>query len=208
MSAACPWGTRRGRDYEPPSSAPSASRDEKTPSTGPMHDHDAVMMVDWTVVTNVSMNWIVEQDDGPQDRERTGEWWATVNSRSTGTGCPFCAGFRVISGVTDLETTDPHLAKKALGWDARSVSAGSHRRVWWRCKEGHDNGPPDQQPRMSSKPLSAPTFYAHGPRLAVRRSPTRSVQCNKRSSTRWRSPLYFRPRAELPQNGAENGSRS
>ena len=66
------------------------------------------------------------------------EWWATVNNRSTGTGCPFCAGFRVIAGVTDLATTHPHLAKEALGWDARSVSAGSHRRVWWRCKEDHE----------------------------------------------------------------------
>ena len=70
--------------------------------------------------------------------ERGHEWWATVNNRSTGTGCPFCAGHRVIAGMTDLATTHPHLAKEALGWDARLVSAGSHKRVWWRCKESHE----------------------------------------------------------------------
>ena len=70
--------------------------------------------------------------------ERGHEWWATVNNRSTGTGCPFCAGHRVIAGMTDLATTHPYLAKEALGWDARLVSAGSHKRVWWRCKESHE----------------------------------------------------------------------
>jgi hypothetical protein len=66
------------------------------------------------------------------------EWGATVDNRTTGTGCPFCSGHLPIAGETDLATTQPGLAAEAVGWDPRAVSAGSHKKVLWRCAAGHE----------------------------------------------------------------------
>lgn len=38
------------------------------------------------------------------------EWEASVSSRNKGSGCPYCAGQRAISGVNDLSTVNPGLA--------------------------------------------------------------------------------------------------
>lgn len=65
------------------------------------------------------------------------EWEATVASRSAGNGCPYCAGKRAISGKTDLRTTHPHLISEAL-FDPSTVSAGSEKKVPWRCPSGHE----------------------------------------------------------------------
>ena len=35
------------------------------------------------------------------------EWQATVNNRSKGKGCPYCAGKKVLKGYNDLSTTNP-----------------------------------------------------------------------------------------------------
>ena len=57
-------------------------------------------------------------------------WQAPVFSLSSGTGCPYCAGYRAIPGETDLATTDPALLSE---WDyernavtPRELSRGSH----------------------------------------------------------------------------------
>ena len=68
------------------------------------------------------------------------EWKAAVYSRSTGIGCPACANKAVWAGHNDLLTTNPELSEE---WDyeknttlmPRDVTKGSHRAVWWRCKE-------------------------------------------------------------------------
>lgn len=70
-------------------------------------------------------------------------WKATVTSRSReGAGCPFCAGRKVWPGFNDLETVEP---KVAAQWHPtlngqltpRMVTAGSRRKIWWQCPEGH-----------------------------------------------------------------------
>lgn len=69
-------------------------------------------------------------------------WQAAVYSRTAGSGCPYCAGLMVIKGVNDLATVDPVLA---ADWDDEGnaplkpdeVMAGSDRKVWWKCREGH-----------------------------------------------------------------------
>ena len=79
-------------------------------------------------------------------------WWlcpkghsyrAAISSRAGGgTGCPFCAGQKVIQGENDLATQYPQLAAQ---WDRQkngalipeAVTSGSNRRVWWRCEKGH-----------------------------------------------------------------------
>jgi hypothetical protein len=63
---------------------------------------------------------------------------AVVKARTgQGSGCPFCAGRRVLAGFNDLATTHPTLASEADGWDPTTVSAGSHKNLEWRCSLGH-----------------------------------------------------------------------
>jgi len=64
-------------------------------------------------------------------------WSANVKDRARGAGCPYCSGNRVLAGFNDLATSNPELAAQASGWDPTTLSAGSHRRVEWRCEHGH-----------------------------------------------------------------------
>lgn len=64
--------------------------------------------------------------------------------QSGGNGCVTCGGRRVEEGVNDLQTTHPdtaaqwdELKNSALGLGPTQVSAGSERRAWWRCPNGH-----------------------------------------------------------------------
>lgn len=59
-----------------------------------------------------------------------------------GSGCPYCAGKKVLPGFNDLASREPLLARqwdpeKNGGLTPEMVTAGSHRKVWWRCPEGH-----------------------------------------------------------------------
>lgn len=57
-------------------------------------------------------------------------------------GCPYCAGRKVLSGFNDLETIYPMIAKQ---WHPTlngtltpsMVTINSHQKVWWQCEEGH-----------------------------------------------------------------------
>jgi hypothetical protein len=65
------------------------------------------------------------------------EWEASPTTRTHGHGCPFCSGRRV-SIRTALANTRPNLAAewhptKNEGLTPWKVTAGSHKRVWWRC---------------------------------------------------------------------------
>ena len=73
------------------------------------------------------------------------EWEATVESRSKGHGCPYCSvrkGCKVLkTGVNDLSTTDPKLAKEVSPNSkikATEVTAGSGKKLLWRCGKGHE----------------------------------------------------------------------
>lgn len=71
-------------------------------------------------------------------------WQASVANRARqGRGCPYCAGQLPIVGENDLLIVNPTLAKE---WHPTKngdlapydVTAGSHRKVWWLCEEGHE----------------------------------------------------------------------
>lgn len=69
-------------------------------------------------------------------------WQTTVHVRSEGSGCPYCAGRKVLPGFNDLETLYPDVAaqwhrEKNGPLSPRDVSTGSKIRIWWRCPEGH-----------------------------------------------------------------------
>lgn len=69
-------------------------------------------------------------------------WDAPVKSRTgMNSGCPYCSGRRAVTGVTDLETLFPSVARF---WSylnpmpPSQVTSKSHRKVWWQCPDGHD----------------------------------------------------------------------
>lgn len=75
--------------------------------------------------------------------EKGHAWEAVINSRNRGRGCPYCSGDRAWPGHNDLATTHPELVElwahdlnEAIS--PEEVSAGSSKRAWWRCKEGHE----------------------------------------------------------------------
>lgn len=71
------------------------------------------------------------------------EWQTVVASRTRmGTGCPYCAGRKVLEGFNDLASRFPKLAEQWAmelngGLKPNEVTTGCSRRVWWRCSEGH-----------------------------------------------------------------------
>lgn len=70
------------------------------------------------------------------------EWQASVKSRSIGEKCPICSGARVVEGINDLQTLKPEIAAE---WSVKNgdlkptmVSVGSHKKVIWKGKCGHE----------------------------------------------------------------------
>lgn len=71
------------------------------------------------------------------------EYTAAVAARITDrSGCPYCAGRKVLPGFNDLATLEP---KVAAQWHPtlngaltpEQVTTGSHKKVWWECPNGH-----------------------------------------------------------------------
>lgn len=70
-------------------------------------------------------------------------WQATINSRARGNGCGICANKTIVLSNC-LATTHPDLAQE---WHSKkngdvtpyNVSAGSHKKVWWKCAKGDEH---------------------------------------------------------------------
>ena len=66
------------------------------------------------------------------------QWNAQVKSRAlSGNNCPICSGHVVLAGFNDLKTANPILANEAFGWDPRTVTPFSGKKVFWKCSSGH-----------------------------------------------------------------------
>ena len=69
---------------------------------------------------------------------RAHNYEASVSHRTNmGSGCPFCAGKKVLKGFNDLKTKFPNLASEADGWDPTEVTYGSRKKFKWTCSQGH-----------------------------------------------------------------------
>ena len=74
--------------------------------------------------------------------EKGHEWRAPVHRRTLGIGCPYCSGRRA-SSERNLAVVNPELAAE---WQTEKngtllpeqVTPTSHKRVWWRCDQGHE----------------------------------------------------------------------
>ena len=80
-------------------------------------------------------------------------WWkckkghsyrAAPNSKtSMHYGCPYCNNKRVLPGFNDLATVNPELAsewnyERNDGSTPQDFTIGSDKKVWWKCKNGHE----------------------------------------------------------------------
>ena len=70
------------------------------------------------------------------------EWQTSAKARSYGEGCPICSNARIVPGINDLQTLEPELSKE---WSRKNspllptmVGPGSHRKVIWKGKCGHE----------------------------------------------------------------------
>jgi len=64
-------------------------------------------------------------------------WESIVANRTKGSGCGVCANYIIVPGINDLATLYPDIADQADGWDPKTIGAGSHKRLKWKCREGH-----------------------------------------------------------------------
>ena len=71
------------------------------------------------------------------------EWRAEIVDRTRGSnGCPYCGNKKVLAGFNDLASIEPEIAAE---WHPtlngaltpEMVTAGSNRKVWWICPDGH-----------------------------------------------------------------------
>ena len=79
-------------------------------------------------------------------------WWtcpkghdyqAAMASRVNGSGCPICAGKKVLAGFNDLATLYPAIAaqwhpSKNGALTPEKVAPASNKKVWWQCSAGHE----------------------------------------------------------------------
>lgn len=70
------------------------------------------------------------------------EWETAISGRANGSGCPVCAGTKLLPGFNDLATKLPHLAAQ---WhptrnevSASEVAPKSGAKAWWLCPEDHE----------------------------------------------------------------------
>ena len=79
-------------------------------------------------------------------------WWqcskcgeaylAKIANRTSGFGCPYCAGQKPIIGKNDLATVNPDLAAEwhpTMNGDLKPTefTKRSGKKVWWQCNQGH-----------------------------------------------------------------------
>ena len=107
-----------------------------------------VLMKEWI--------WEKNENSNPEKLLETSKkkvWWRcsegheyqmTIDSRTSGSKCPYCSGRRVLSGFNDFATTNPELLlewdyekNSAEGVEPTSVMRKNTAKVWWKCLYGH-----------------------------------------------------------------------
>jgi len=100
------------------------------------------------------------------------EWETTIGNRTKGSGCPFCAGYKV-SITNNLYNNFPEIAKE---WHPKrngnltpnDVVFGTHKKVWWECQKGPDHEWEASVVTRTSQGLGCP--FCAGKRASVTNS--------------------------------------
>ena len=98
-------------------------------------DHNSIKPLEVTAGSHQKILW--------KCRTCGNKWEAPVYNRTSGHGCPYCSGRRIVKRTNDLETVNPCLAQdwnyeKNNGLLPSDFTANSGKTVWWKCKEGHE----------------------------------------------------------------------
>lgn len=108
---------------------------------------DEILVVEWDTLNNLPL---VPEEVSLKSGKKVWwkcieghEWQARVVDRTNGNGCPYCSGKRAVVGVNDLATLNPTIASE---WNfdkngenrPEQYCLHSGKKVWWRCKEGHE----------------------------------------------------------------------
>ena len=129
------------------------------------------------------------------------EWKETLSNRSRNVGCPYCAGKRVLVGYNDIQTLNPKLAKewnylKNGNLKPEDFTIKSGKKVWWKCKNGHE-----WQARIANRNNhSCP--YCSGRYAVLGKTDLKSV--NSALAKEWN---YEKNKGLLPQNVLPNSNK-
>ena len=92
------------------------------------------------------------------------EWNTEIRYRVNGVGCPYCSHNKVLTGLNDLATLYPKVAKE---WSRRNyplkatdVTAYSNKKVWWKCQKGHE-----WESRIADRSYGSKCPYCSGKKL-------------------------------------------
>lgn len=79
--------------------------------------------------TSKKLRWLCPNHTTPYE--------ATGEHRVHGGGCGYCHGLAVLPGFNDMATTRPDLAAELVDVDPKTITAGTSKRLKWRCPN-HD----------------------------------------------------------------------
>lgn len=95
-------------------------------------------------------------------------WSASLGNRTAKryqngviSACPTCIGKQLLVGFNDLATTHPSIAAEAFGWDPKTATRGSARKVKWKCEFEHIWRATIGN-RTAKEPTGCPTCAASG----------------------------------------------
>jgi len=106
-----------------------------------LSDHPSLLF-EWDYEKNKNLSPSLDKFSG-----RTKLWWkckkghswdAILTNRINGSGCPFCAGKRILKGFNDVLTLNPDLVNNEWDFDKNTlcpseIGLNSSKKVWWKC---------------------------------------------------------------------------
>lgn len=109
-----------------------------------MAKYDKWLYNEWSSKNTTSLDSAPRKNDRYIWNCRLGhDFICSIQNRLSGRKCPYCLNKKVLKGFNDLATTHPEIASF---WNDElneitpdSVTAGSDKKVWWKCTNGEDH---------------------------------------------------------------------
>ena len=128
------------------------------------------------------------------------EWVATIASRNSGNGCPYCSGRYVAKGENDLQTGNPALAKE---WHYErngelkptQFTVNSGKSVWWICGKGHE-----WQARIAHRNNGSGCPYCSGRYAITGENDLQTINPSLASEWHYAKNAEFTPSTVLPNS--------
>ena len=134
------------RTSKKPSGCPCCARNILVRGVNDLQTVNPAVAAEWDNEKNAGLN---SCDVAANDNDKA--WWrcklghsweASIASRNSGRGCPYCTNRLLLRGFNDLATRNPALAVEwhnEENWPltAHDVIYGSHDYAWWKCDKGH-----------------------------------------------------------------------